>query len=359
MKINKIVATMLFAIFVFVTADLSAAVQAEIDEEVVPGPFCGHWDPILSLAFSPDERILVSTSDDTIRIWDVKTGKSLRKLDFNKRLLHFPCIKSMVISPDNKLLVILCNRAIAVYDIESDEILFSTRKTYVSDNYIRLVKFIKHGSASSLKNWVFDKTSNLFNKIIGCEYEPEFFWQRCYSCDTDVWDLLFYTPKPRVDWDYFAMQRWALSPNANFVVVKNSSHFLEMHCTQTGKRVFQCGNCQAHLLACSSNGRFIATVESRGLSKIIKIRRINSLREKITLRTYELGKREKAKAIAVNSNGSIAIGLKNGDIKFIYSSADRILALAQGMHPRLGDGLPVQLLPNNCLQNIYGMIDEQ
>ncbi len=38
----------------------------------------GHSDAVLSVAFSPDGRFIVSGSDDgTIKFWDVKTGKEI------------------------------------------------------------------------------------------------------------------------------------------------------------------------------------------------------------------------------------------------------------------------------------------
>jgi len=43
--------------------------------------FSGHTDKILSLAFSPDGKMLVSGSDDkSVRLWDVATGKEIRTM---------------------------------------------------------------------------------------------------------------------------------------------------------------------------------------------------------------------------------------------------------------------------------------
>jgi len=44
--------------------------------QVVAGPFKGHTGWVWSVAFSPDGQQIVSGSDDqTVRVWDVKTGQ--------------------------------------------------------------------------------------------------------------------------------------------------------------------------------------------------------------------------------------------------------------------------------------------
>src|SRR6516162_3403221 len=53
-----------------------------------------------SVAFSPDGKVLVSGGwDDTIRLWDVTTGKELRKIDAHKAM-----VGRVVFSPDGKIL---------------------------------------------------------------------------------------------------------------------------------------------------------------------------------------------------------------------------------------------------------------
>jgi WD40 repeat protein len=61
----------------------------------------GHSDFVVSLAFSPDGRTLVSGSrDSTIKLWDVTTGQELRALKG-----HPGRVNSVALSPDGKTLL--------------------------------------------------------------------------------------------------------------------------------------------------------------------------------------------------------------------------------------------------------------
>src|SRR5438093_1082643 len=60
----------------------------------------GHSNYILSIVFSPDGMILASGSqDNTVKLWDVGTGKELRTLEG-----HTHRVISVAFSPDGKTL---------------------------------------------------------------------------------------------------------------------------------------------------------------------------------------------------------------------------------------------------------------
>jgi len=61
----------------------------------------GHSQPIGSVAFSPDSKVLVSGGrDNTIKCWDVATGQELRSLTG-----HIGRVASLGFSPDGRTLV--------------------------------------------------------------------------------------------------------------------------------------------------------------------------------------------------------------------------------------------------------------
>ncbi|MBD2695217.1 CHAT domain-containing protein [Anabaena catenula] len=64
-------------------------------------PLIGHSDWIRSLAFSPDSKTILSSSNDkTVRLWDVETGQLLHLLTS-----HRDRVKGVGISPDGQLLL--------------------------------------------------------------------------------------------------------------------------------------------------------------------------------------------------------------------------------------------------------------
>src|SRR6266498_4132641 len=78
----------------------------------------GHTSWVSSVAFSPGGNKIVSGSGDhSVRVWDAKTGEQLRELQG-----HTSCVKSVAFSPDgNKIVSGSEDHSVRVWDAKTGE----------------------------------------------------------------------------------------------------------------------------------------------------------------------------------------------------------------------------------------------
>ena len=82
-------------------------------------PFQGHTDRVASVAFSPNEKRVVSGSHDkTVRIWDVETWKQVGE----PLQGHTGMVRSVAFSPNGKRVVSgSYDTTIRIWDAEAAE----------------------------------------------------------------------------------------------------------------------------------------------------------------------------------------------------------------------------------------------
>ncbi|MDT5295559.1 MAG: hypothetical protein QOJ76_2439 [Acidobacteriota bacterium] len=88
------------------TAKRSIAVVWNVGEGGVKHIFAGHTDIVRAIAFSPDSKFLltgsgsISSTDNSIRLWDVETGKQVRQIGS-----HILQVNSVAFSPDGRFIL--------------------------------------------------------------------------------------------------------------------------------------------------------------------------------------------------------------------------------------------------------------
>jgi WD40 repeat protein len=114
----------------------------------------GHTAKVNSAAFSPDAKLIVTTSDDnTAKVWDVASGKLLYSLDE-----HQNPVFSAAFSPDGKRIVTVSfDKTAKVWDILSGKLLYSLEE---HPRDIHSANFSPDGKKLVTASW---KTAKVWN----------------------------------------------------------------------------------------------------------------------------------------------------------------------------------------------------
>ncbi|TDU73488.1 trypsin-like peptidase domain-containing protein [Streptomyces sp. KS 21] len=124
-----------------------------------PTPLTGHKYEVTSVAFSPDGNTLATSSnDDTVRLWDVATGKTL------KTLPHGDPVYEVAFSPDGHTLATgSAEDIVRLWDVSTGKTIRTLQNGH--DNLVLAVAFSPKGDTLATGN--LDKTVQLWDVASG------------------------------------------------------------------------------------------------------------------------------------------------------------------------------------------------
>ncbi len=311
-----------------------------------------HQGPITSLAFSPDGRLALSADGGTVRIWDLATGKEVRRLGERSGDAAVA-----VWSPDGRRVAAGGTaRRIRIWDAKTGELLKELRQ----EGWIQALAYSPDGAyllsgghhlggtrspSSNVRLWAVDsEVSRLLELPLDCvwhiEFSPDGSQALCaggYASNSDtplgpllrVWDVKtdetrfeFAPPLRTLLWSA------AFSPDGRLVLAREilGSNGLVAWNLATGERVRRFpGHTGFNVLAVSADGRYVLTGSADGglsLSTLPDGRHVASWK----------GNDQMVQAVALSPDGRRALsGGRSGVIRLWSLSAG---ASAETRRPR-------------------------
>jgi WD40 repeat protein len=209
--------------------------------------FKGHEEWVFSLAFAADGHVAYSTSggpdlwhdgkDSAVRVWDVETGRQVRKLEGHKgRVL------SVVVSPDGRQVLTGGGTSVILWDAASGKI---NRRLEGHSEPVSRVSFLPDGNRAVSGSY--DRTIRLWDLKTGKElhrftgHPREVTWfaispdgRRLLSSDFNahelrLWDLNTHEQIDRIDFGATSPTRGSFSRDGRYAAWPGTGGFLRVY----------------------------------------------------------------------------------------------------------------------------------
>ncbi len=210
-------------------------------DKIEPVALRGYSGPY-RIAFSPDEKILATTTSRTIVLWDTATVKALRTLDMGRTF-------SLAFSPDGKFLATGSDgkNAIKLWNPHTGDCIHTFQKA--NGHFTRLT-FSPNGkilasvcASDSFQLWntstfrCLYKATNI-NRIPGVAFSPDGkFLAACSENILKIWDTNTFDCIYTLDEHTAQINRFAFSPQGHFVATCSDDTTIKLWDVDTGRCV--------------------------------------------------------------------------------------------------------------------------
>jgi len=271
----------------------------------------GHSSPVNAVAVSPDGRLAVSAShDQTLKVWDLESGRELRTLKG-----HSAAVTGVAVSPDGRRAVSASDdKTLKVWDLETGRELCTLEGHSSGVTSVAVSPDGRRAVSSSwektLKVWDLETGRALrtleghSNTVAGVAVSPDG-W-RAVSAAHDhtlkVWDLETGRELRTLKGHSFWVTGVAVSPDGRWAVSASSDNTLKVWDLETGRelRTLEGHASSVTGVAVSPDGRRAVSASS---DKTLKVWDLETGRE---LRSLE-GHASSVTGVAVNPDGRRAV----------------------------------------------------
>lgn len=277
--------------------------------EAAPRLLSGHASDILTIAFSPNGRLLATAgTDQTIRLWDPETGRDLKILRG-----HMGAVHALTFSPDGKLLASgSADTSVRIWDIGSGQ---EVRAVTSNFGAVRAVAFsgdgrilATGGNDGSLRFWDTANGKELksvrgqFGVVYGLVFSPDGKLVASGSSDMQIrlWDLATGLQRSVLTGHSGAVYALAFAPGSHLLGSASADGTIRLWDLDAGQeRVTLSGHTgDVYGIAFSADGRSLA---SGGADGSVRVWDVATGRERHSL----TGHKGPVRAVALSPDGNI------------------------------------------------------